>query len=194
MASSFPQFSPRNKVRAARTGLANGIGQRTKDYWPKHAVGESRHNRLNPLFSSNLVMKNSNHDDPLHFELDDEVGEKKTQWNGCAIEVTARLIPRFLWSTASIDVFLDGRCILRTGGQLGFTGSSWAVFHHARSLHKVELSWERAIGHAFPYRLTIDDDEVAASLVFVENLAFFVIPAALVVGSIAGAAFLLALL
>ena len=57
-------------------------------------------------------MRHPNHDDSLHVELDDEVGEKKTQWNGSAVEVTAHLVPRFLWSTASIDVFLDGRCIL----------------------------------------------------------------------------------
>ncbi len=32
-------------------------------------------------------------------------------WGDKAIEVRARLVPRFLWTTASIDVFLDGNVI-----------------------------------------------------------------------------------
>ena len=45
------------------------------------------------------------------------------EWQGSPIRVEARLIPRFLWTTASIDVFVGQQCVLRTGGQMKATGS-----------------------------------------------------------------------
>lgn len=104
--------------------------------------------------------------------LTDEFGDEwpeAIQWHGSIVEVTARLIPRFLWTTASIDVFLDGSCILRTGGQLKITGSSSAEFYHGGSVHHVELSWGQADLRSFPYQLQIDGAKVAVSRVFVQN-------------------------
>jgi len=51
------------------------------------------------------------------------------RWQDSAVDVQARLDPRFLWSTASIDVFLDEECIFRTGGQLKATGSLFCDVH-----------------------------------------------------------------
>ena len=93
------------------------------------------------------------------------------QWQDSRVEVQARLIPRFLWCTASIDVFLAGQCILRTGGQLKFTGSHSAVFTHAGDSHKAELSWGAGWLFSFPYQLRIDGVDVAASRVPVRNWA-----------------------
>ena len=92
------------------------------------------------------------------------------RWRGSAVEVQARLVPRFLWNTASINVFLDGRCILRTGGKLNLTGSHSATFDHSGSTHTAELSWGfSGLSFSFPYRLQFDGVPVVASRVHVEN-------------------------
>ena len=63
-------------------------------------------------------------------DFNDDVGQPKLLWEGSAVEVRARVVPRYLWTTTSIDVFVDGRCILKTGGQMKAVGSSFAEFHH----------------------------------------------------------------
>jgi hypothetical protein len=109
-----------------------------------------------------------------------------TRWRGSTVVVRARPVPRHLWTTASIDVLLDGRCILRTGGAAKITGPVSAEFDHDGAVHTVELSWgqERSRGLArrrFPYRLRIDGAERAASEVAVEHSWLVVIPYSLVV-------------
>jgi hypothetical protein len=92
------------------------------------------------------------------------------KWKDSTVDVQARLIPRFLWSTASIDVFLDGQCILRTGGQLKFTGSHSTTFTHSGSTHTAELSWAATISLlSFPYQLRLDGVPVTASRVYIRN-------------------------
>ena len=115
------------------------------------------------------------------FEFGDEILPAKIRWHGSEVLVKARLVPRYGWTTASIDVFLDGRCIVRTGGQTKVTGSSWAVFDHDGSRHFVELSWGMARGLEFPYVLRINDAKVALSEVPVENPGLSVIPALIVI-------------
>jgi hypothetical protein len=84
------------------------------------------------------------------------------KWQGSAVDVQARLVPRYLWNTASVDVFLDGQRILRTGGQFKFTGSYSTTFTRAGSTHKAELSWGLCgLSFSFPYRLQIDGAPVA---------------------------------
>lgn len=92
------------------------------------------------------------------------------KWQGNTVEVQARLVPRFLWNTASIDVFLEGQRILRTGGQLKFTGSRIATFSHSGSIHTAELNWGfSGFSFSLPYRLQIDGVPVAASRVRIQN-------------------------
>lgn len=92
------------------------------------------------------------------------------QWQGSNVDVRARLAPRYLWSTASIDVFLDGQCILATGGQLNLTGSHSATFSHSGKTHKAKLSWGRGSSSGwFPYQFQIDGSPVSESRVYVQN-------------------------
>ncbi len=121
-------------------------------------------------------MVNFPRDDPQDFDLDDTVPTAKTRWHGSRVEVTARLVPRYLWTTASIDVYLDGLCILRTGGQMKIIGSSSAEFHHDGSAHPVDLCWGVAFHNRFPYELRIDGAKVAVSEVAVENAWLVVVP------------------
>jgi hypothetical protein len=91
------------------------------------------------------------------------------RWRGSAVDVQARLVPRFLWSTSSIDVFLDGQCILRTGGQFKAIGSHSATFTHSGSTHTAELSWGYGLSGSFPYKLRIDGTSVSEARVRVQN-------------------------
>lgn len=90
-------------------------------------------------------------------------------WQGKEITVQARLVPRFLWTTASIDVFLEGQCILRTGGQMKFTGSHLSTFTHAGIAHTTELRWGQSRRYSFPIELWIDGACVIASEVRIQN-------------------------
>jgi hypothetical protein len=93
-----------------------------------------------------------------------------TKWQDNQIDVRAALIPRFLWSTASIDVFLNNECILRTGGQLKFKGSNSNEFSYSGSAHKIELSWGPCgILPRIPYKLYIDGVLISESRVRVRN-------------------------
>ena len=92
------------------------------------------------------------------------------KWQDSPVDVQARLVPRFLWVTASIDVFLGEQCILCTGGQLKFTGSHSTTFTHSGSTHTAELSWGTSgLSSSFPYRLQIEGTPVSASRVPIRN-------------------------
>jgi hypothetical protein len=107
------------------------------------------------------------------------------KWQDTPIDVQARLIPRFLWTTASIDVFLAGQCILRTGGQMKAIGSHSATFTHSGSTHTAELSWGYGLLRSFPYKLRIDGNPVSEARVYVQNW-----PLGLIIAFLLAAAFL----
>jgi hypothetical protein len=109
------------------------------------------------------------------------------RWQGGRVEVQARLVPRFLWSTASIDVSLEGRCILRSGGQMKATGSHAATFNHSGSAHTAEVSWGYGFLRSFPYKLRIDGISICAGRVDVRNW-----PLGLIIPFLAAAALLAA--
>jgi len=92
------------------------------------------------------------------------------KWLDSPVDVQARLIPRFLWVTASIDAFVGGQCILRTGGQLSLKGRQSAIFTHSGSSHTAELTWGASgLWPSFPYWLRIDGVQVSASRVRIRN-------------------------
>ena len=93
------------------------------------------------------------------------------KWPGSTVAVQARLVPRFLWSTASIDVLLDNQCILQTGGQLKVTGSHSGTFIHSGSTHTADLSWGYGLLFSFPYQLRIDGTLVSEGRVRIQNWA-----------------------
>ena len=120
--------------------------------------------------------------------------DRMVSWHGKAVSVRARYIPRFLWTTASIDVFLDGRCVFRTGGQLKSTGSHSASFNDGGSEHQMELAWGRSREFRFPYQLRIDGVLVGESQVRVENQHLVLIPALIIVALMALVVFALKLI
>ncbi|HXR46879.1 MAG TPA: zinc ribbon domain-containing protein [Candidatus Limnocylindrales bacterium] len=98
-------------------------------------------------------------------------------WRGKKVAVRANLVPRFLFSSASIDVYLDGECVFRTGGKIQSIGSHSAVVRIGGSEHQVEVTWQRSRKFCFPYQLKIDGELVADSQVPVENQHLMIIPA-----------------
>src|ERR1700693_4926318 len=91
------------------------------------------------------------------------------EWRGQPVLVTSTLIPRFLWQTASIDVFVNGECILRTGGKLKLTGSHTNQFIHSGMPYEAVLSWSFASLRSFPFQLSIDGERVLESRVYTSN-------------------------
>src|SRR5580704_10104500 len=84
------------------------------------------------------------------------------KWQDGTVDVQAALIPRFVWTVASIDVLLYGQCILQTGGQMKLTGSHSTSFNYCGSSHTVTLSWGRkGLAPSFPFELRIDDVQIA---------------------------------
>jgi len=102
------------------------------------------------------------------------------EWRGRAVEVTGHLIPRYLWTTASIDVFIDSECVLRTGGQLKSVGGTTADFYDSGSTHEIALHWRCPLLTGFPIRITIDGELVAESYVTVDNWQLALWPVLLV--------------
>ena len=102
------------------------------------------------------------------------------EWRGSVIRVRARLIPRFLCQTASIDVFVDDRPVLRTGGQLKLVGGASSTFQHLGSSHILELNWGIGLPWSFPYTLSIDGTQVTESRVYVQNWYINIISAIVV--------------
>jgi len=90
-------------------------------------------------------------------------------WKGASVHVTSRIIGRYAWTTASIDVSVNGKTVLRSGGVMKITGDTVSTFEHEGASHRVALSWGGISLRSFPFRLEIDGDLIADSRVFVSN-------------------------
>jgi len=91
------------------------------------------------------------------------------QWQGATVEIRARLVPRCFWTTAAMEVFVDGQRVLQTDGRMKFSGSKTANFLHAGSKHWTELSWGHGWLRSFPYSLRLDGSPVSEGRVNVRN-------------------------
>jgi hypothetical protein len=105
-------------------------------------------------------------------------------WGDKIIRVQAIRVPRFLWTTASIEVFLGDECILRTGGQFKMTSSYSASFVDGISEHRAVLCWKRPRRYHIPYQLQIDGVTMDDAQVGVKNWAMGYIPAFFIVASV----------
>lgn len=88
-----------------------------------------------------------------------------TNWNGVSVRVSARVVPRYAWLTTSIDVAVDDRTVLRTGGVLKVVGVRSEAVNLAGAQRQMELSWGRFTGGSFPFSLAIDGAVVLESRV-----------------------------
>jgi len=107
-----------------------------------------------------------------------------TSWVGVPVLVTSRFISRYAWTTATIEVAVNGRSILSTGGVMKITGSTTTTFEHNGTRHEAKLSWGRGSVFSFPVKLEIDGALVADSRVGLSNwwLAFWPFTVTIMIG------------
>lgn len=101
-------------------------------------------------------------------------------WHGSLLDVQARLVSRFLWMTATIDVYLDGSPILRTGGEFKISGSCHSEFVHDGLSHTCELSWGAGRLGRFPVTLSIDGEQIVTSTVGIANWPMLLVPSLII--------------
>jgi hypothetical protein len=100
-------------------------------------------------------------------------------WQNSELDVRAEVLPKYFFTTVSIDVYLDGLCILRTEGVLKFSGTQTTAFKRADGNHLLELVWQSpGLGIDFSYGLSVDGQPVIErSRVRPRNWPFLFIPA-----------------
>jgi hypothetical protein len=99
-----------------------------------------------------------------------------TNWKGSEIVTRASYLPQRLWLAATIDVLLDGKKILSTGGQLKFEGTYVQQFEYDQSEHTARLEWGRFSGRTIPSTLYIDEERIMQGGVNIENWQMKLIP------------------
>ena len=93
----------------------------------------------------------------------------KAAWRNTSVTLAAHLVPRYAFTTASIEVFLEDRSILATGGVLKLVGSQVQSFEHEGQPHSVKLSWGTAKLRSFPVTLAIDGESILEASVQMSN-------------------------
>jgi len=90
-------------------------------------------------------------------------------WNGFALRVSARLVRRYAWQTASIELAIDDKVVLETGGVPKFVGVMTQAFEVQGSRHVAKIQWGRGLLKSFPYQVSIDNVEVRRGRVEIGN-------------------------
>ena len=85
------------------------------------------------------------------------------------MSIAAKLVPRYVWQSASIDVAVNGRSVLKTGGVFKLVGKHTETFASNGIEHNVEVTWGKAALRSFPFRLSIDGMPVLESRVPISN-------------------------
>jgi len=70
-------------------------------------------------------------------------------WNHTTVAVTARVVPRYAWTSASIDVAVGDETILKTGGVLKVVGKHVETFGFHGTTHTVECYLGQSITSLF---------------------------------------------
>jgi hypothetical protein len=90
-------------------------------------------------------------------------------WNGEAVAITCSIVSRYAWTTASIDVAIGDKVILRTGGVQKLTGLHTETFQLRGYQHTAQLAWGVSLGRRFPVILNIDGVKVVDCRVSISN-------------------------
>lgn len=106
--------------------------------------------------------------------------EPPIHWHGSLLDVQARLVSRFVWTTASIDVYLDGSPILQTGGAFKITGSCNSEFTRDGLSHTCELRWGAVRLARFPFTLSIDGKQIVNSTARIANWPMLLVPSLII--------------
>ena len=107
------------------------------------------------------------------------------EWNGLPVWVTAYLVPRYGYTTASINLFVGGKEVLKTGGVAKATGELSKSFLALGTEHVATVSWGAGGLRSFPVVVTIDAARVADGPVAVHGWPIALWPFVAVVGVVA---------
>ncbi len=99
---------------------------------------------------------------------------------GRQVTIQARLVPKFLWFTASIEALVDGKCVAASGGSFRLSGTATGSFEDASGRsHELVLEWSSFSGGflerdtrllpALSYSLIVDGKTVSGGAVIVRN-------------------------
>ena len=91
------------------------------------------------------------------------------QWQGLPVAISARLVPRFAWQTASIDVTVGDHPPVRTGGVFKATGVHEELVSAAPDAPVVLVSWGKASLRSFPVKVAVNDELVYEGRVRTQN-------------------------
>jgi hypothetical protein len=91
------------------------------------------------------------------------------QWHGLPVAIAARLVPRFAWQTASIDVEVGDHPPIRTGGVFKSTGVHKESVSAASDAPVVLVSWGKASLTSFPVKVAVNDEFVFEGRVRIQN-------------------------
>ena len=94
---------------------------------------------------------------------------EEADWNGLPVAVSARLVPRFAWQTASIELVIGEQVVMRTGGVFKFVGQVAGSFEARGGSHQATLEWGRGTLRSFPYKLAVDGVPLRRGRVNVDN-------------------------
>jgi hypothetical protein len=90
-------------------------------------------------------------------------------WNGLPLQLSARLVPRYAWQTASIRLAIGDDIVVETGGVLKFTGAAVQTFEQEGAVHEVRIEWGRGTLVSFPCKVAIDRAEVLSTRLAIAN-------------------------
>ena len=97
------------------------------------------------------------------------------RWNNADLSIRARFMPEKLFLVATIDVWLDQRRILSTGGKLKLQGTCVERFDHLGAQHQVRLEWQKFLLHYVPCSLFVDNLLIATETIRIDNRAMNVV-------------------
>ena len=98
-----------------------------------------------------------------------------TAWNNREVHVIGLVVPRYFWTTVSVDVYFDGSRIIRTGGVFRLSGVQTAEFEYQGQSHLMELSWQSGKS-TIQFELNIDGHSILKSSVFPQNWPMLFVP------------------
>ena len=96
-------------------------------------------------------------------------GVEEATWNGLPVAVSARLVPRFAWQTASIDLVIGDEVVMRTGGAFKLVGHVAGPFEVRGSRHEARLDLGRGTLRSFPYKVAVDGIALKSGRVSIDN-------------------------
>lgn len=107
------------------------------------------------------------------------IHKNSTEWNGHCIRVQSALVPRYFWTSASVDAYVDQSCVIKTGGVFRFSGIETGDLNDRGKNHVMQMAWN--VGGrdlAVRYELAIDGHVLLKSRVFPRNWPLLIFPLA----------------